>query len=667
MINYAHFTTVDKSWSTEEKIGFLRYCAKRYESDGTSPLSDKEYDILYAEMEQLAPNDPFFEEVGGLDTEHVYGTAVKHDVIMGSLNKSLDIASFSEWLRSTYPDTSDVSFWLEHKIDGLSLGLIYQNGKLVRAVTRGDGVTGVDVTANAVFVKGVREKIDCQDEVEIRGECYKDRHDFYKKWHSQGYKNPRNFTSGSINQKDPAVTKERELSFIAYEVVRKDFSTELEKHVFLEKMGFTTLNASMKRTKANLSHAQIATAVQYYMDNIDRSQLPYDIDGVVVKLNDSVKAKKMGTVAGGRKPKSNRAVKFPPEEKDTILIGVDKKVGRTGALCPVAILKPVELGGAMISKATLHNYGALVGKDAIRIGAVVTIAKKGDIIPQIVKVKKNGDKDIEIPKTCPVCGNDLEWTDTKVDLVCTNIACIAQLNKRIEHWFKTLGVKGIASKTIGRLTDSEELSWEGHAIVESLPEMYYMLDNDRRSEHPFRKYSYLKEYFGEKKYQNILESIHSVTEVPLYIFIEALGIEGIGSISKDIADIAPSIEEIDKLTVEDLIGMSSFGPIKAQNFVNGWKALRKEISLLLKYIKLKQQSVSSNKLAGKKFCFTGSFSSPTRSEMEAIVPANGGKIGSVGKDLTALVWDGETMKGKYDKAKKLGIPIITQDDFMAML
>ena len=665
-------TSVDKTQSIEKRIEFLRYCAKMYEYDGTSSISDKEYDEEYYQLEQLDPDNSFFSEVGGEIDEHIYGTSVKHDIIMGSLSKCPDIESFSEWLKNTFKGKIP-SLVLQHKIDGLSLSLLYKNGELVRALTRGDGEQGIDVTLNAKYVGGVPNRIDCKEEVEVRGECYKRRDDFYKNWHKSvggKYANPRNFSSGSLNQKDPEETQKRGLSFIGYEALRKQFNTEAGKNKWIKSIGFSHLwepGTSMK-IKEGLTVEQVTKAVKSYMDSIDRSELQYDIDGIVVKIDDIALAKSMGTTAGGKKPKSSRAVKFPPEEKETVLEGVTSNVGRTGVIVPVAHLKPVELGGAMISKATLHNWGALVGKDAIKIGAKVVIAKKGDIIPQIVSVKENGDQLTDPPTKCPCCGEDLEWDDDnkKVNLVCLNTLCIGQLNKRIEHWFKKIGTKGIGPGVIKRLTNVDELEWDGKPIVSSLAEMYYMLDNDRVTEHPFRKYNYLKENLGEKNYQNILDSIHSVKEVTLSQLIQALGIGSIGRMSTELVAIAPTIEDIDKLTVSDIVKIDKFADKKANSFVNGWKKARKETNTLMKYVKIKKDEIAGDSLKGKKFCFTGSFENP-RDYYQKIVVANGGKVSSsVSKD-TILVWDEAEMKSKYQKAISGGNDIITIREFLELI
>jgi len=673
-MDFSKQTKVDKTLSTKDRIEFLRYCSNLYNTDGTSKISDKDYDIEYAELEDIEPDNPFFSEVGGI-ADNIQGQPVTHKIIMGSLNKSTDIEGFSKWLKSQYSASQIVSlcFVLQHKIDGLSLGLIYKDGKLIQAVTRGNGMIGYDVTEKAKMVQGVPLTIQCKEEIEVRGECFKDRKDFYAKWHTSAggdYKNPRNFTAGAINEEDPEETKKKEVSFIGYEVVRKDFNTEKEKNDFIESQGFATLNSVTKRIKVGCNYEMIAKAVKYYMDSIDRLNLPYSIDGVVFKLDDIRLAKSMGSVAGGKKPKSNRAIKFPPEEKESELIDFISQVGRTGRVVPVGILTPVEIDGAMIGKATLHNFGELINENSIKIGAIVKIQKRGDIIPAIVGIKKNGTKNIQIPTNCPSCGEPLKWTENdegkKVDLICDNLDCPAQLNKKIDFWFKTIGVKGFSAKTVSKLTDPDFMTWDGKVIISSLVEMYYMLDNDRKTEHPFRKYAYIKSNMGTKTYENLIESIKSVKEVTLPVFVEALGFKRIGSMAKDICDVFPTIDDLDKVTVDDLMKINKFGTEKANSFVNSWKERRDEIRRLLKYVSIKQIVKSSDKLSGKKFCFTGSFSKG-RDELQKIVIDNGGKASSSVGSGVILVWDEEEQGNKLKTAQEKGNEIITEKDFFKLL
>lgn len=651
--------------NTEEKIKFLIECSKKYEHSGTSEISDQEYDLLYAEAQSEDPDNIFFDTVGGELEDNVYGQKLPHKIIMGSLSKCLSIKpDFEKWLFSTFDIKDKPQFLLQHKVDGLSLSLVFdKRGKLVQALTRGNGEMGISVLANCQYIKDIPQTIPYQDEVEVRGEIYKDRSSF-KEWKEKGYSDERSFAAGSLNQKDPSETGRRELSFVAYEVLRKDdFEYQQEKITFLEKMGFKTLKSTTKTTKEGNSFDQIVKAVDYYMNNIDRKSLPHLIDGVVVKLCDIKKARSMGSVA--KKPKSDKAIKYPSQTASTILLDIEVNVGRSGKLCPVGILKEVEIDGSKITRVTLHNFGMITGKDALKIGAKVIIARKNDIIPQIISVVENNGKSFEITDKCPSCGEKVEWTNSGVDLVCSNPDCISQLNNKIEYFLKEAGIEGIGPGIISKLT---ELSWEGKPIISSLPEIFYKLDNDRDKDiiHPFRKYTFLKEQFGPKNYENILESIKSVKELSLTKFLQALGISKVGSMTKEIAKIAPSISDIDNLTKGDLLKIPGFGPEKANSFINSWKIRRKEIETLLKYISIKQDVKTSTKLSGKKFCFTGSFSK-SRDELEKMVEDNSGVASSsVGKGVI-LVHDGVITGSKFDKAKSNGNEIILEEDFLAML
>jgi len=669
-MDYSKMKSVDKSLSIKDRISFLKECAKKYEA-GCPLISDKEYDEEYYYLDSIS-DDEFFDAVGGeIDKDHIYGDIIPHKIIMGSLSKSLSISEFEIWLNNTFDKNDILQFLFMHKLDGLSLSLVYSNRKLIQALTRGDGEKGVDVYKNCLEISDIPKTISYDGEVEIRGEVIKDKAGF-KKWKDLGYANERNFAAGSLNQKDARITRERELSFIAYEVLRKDdFNYQQEKTEFLELNGFKTLKSSSKVTKAGLTFKQISLAADIYMNkDINRNSLPYLIDGIVVKLTDIKKSKKMGSIAGGRKSKSDRAIKYKSETAETTIMGIEVDVGRSGKLCPVAILNEVELGGSKITKATLHNFGTLIGKDAIKIGAKVEIARKSDIIPQIIKIIDSNGIDFPIPSKCPSCGEVVVWSENdkgeKVDLICENTDCLSQLNKKIEFYLKTIGVKDIGQGLLTKLTDKNILSWENKPIISSLEEIYYKLNNDRKVAHPFQKYQYLKDQLGEKTYENLLKNIHSVKEATLPIFVESLGFKRIGSMSKLICDIYPTVEDLDKVTIDDLMKIDKFGPEKASSFVNSWNSRRNEISQLLKYITIKQIKKASNKLEGKKFCFSGSFSQ-SRDEMKKIAEDNGAKTsGSVGSDVI-LCWDGEEQGNKLKTAQSKGNKIISEADFFKML
>lgn len=660
---------VDKSLSIDERIEFLRHCAKKYET-GQSPIKDSDYDAEYYECQAIAPDDPFFKQVGGEIDDAVKGDRIKHKIIMGSLSKSLSLEEFTEWFRNAYgkKDLSKLSFIMEEKMDGLAISLLYKKGKLVQALTRGDGEIGISCLESIKQVKGVKLIIPCQDdEVEVRAEVIKDRFDFDKNWKTKGYTNSRSFASGSLNNDNPKIVAERELEVICYEVVRKDFDTEMEKLLFLEAQGFPTLRANSKVTKVGLSIEDIIRAVKFYMDKLEkeRANLRYQIDGVCFKCNQTAMKEEMGLLSN-RYPKSSRAIKFKAESAITSIIGVEYSVGKNGQICPIAQLQPVNLMDTTVSKCTLYNCGYIKDSRDLKLNSKISLVKSGDIIPKLVKVVDNGTnvKTIVLPTTCPSCGSTLEWVGP--NLFCKNESCVAQLGARIDHFIKELDFKGIGMGLINKLTQKEDLEWEGKPIIGSISEMFYMLDNDRISIHPFRKYSFLKEQFGEKTYAKLIEVMKSVKETTLPKLIAAMSIGKLGSMAKDLCDVYPTLQDLDKATADEIAKIPGFGSTKANAFVKDWKEYREEITTILKYISIVQPKKASDKLKGKKFCFTGSFSKP-REEYQQMVVDNGGKAASsVGKDVI-LVSDGAMNGSKMEKAQKLGCPIISEDEFLKML
>lgn len=650
--------TVNKDLSIEERINFLKYCADKYES-GEPPITDKEYDEEYDELKSLAPQHEFFVSVGGLE-EVPYGTVIKHDIIVGSLNKSRNIDEFKEWLKNTFTFSDKVEFLCELKIDGSSLSLIYDKQKLIKAITRGDGFEGFDVTENAKYISNIPKTIPYNGLIEVRGECYKNRHTFYNSKCCELFANPRNYAAGSLNQKNPLITKERELDFVAYECVRKDFNTESEKLKFLNNNGFEIINSLYLDIIKSNNIDEIVEVVSLYMEGIRRDELHYDIDGIVVKLNDCSLAKEMGTTNEGRRPKSHRAVKFPTEKKETILKGIEWSIGRTGALTPIGLLEPIQLCGTMVRRVCLYNLKELERLNLKNLNSRISIEKSGDIVPKVTRLVENGSgPEIEILNNCPICNSELTWDNNSITKWCTNLQCPTKLNESIEYWFKSIGIKGIGQSTIKRLTS--ELKWNDEPIIQSLPEMYYKLtDNDD-------KVQYLKNEFGEKFYQNIIDNINSIKDVTLDKFIKALGIGQIGTMSKEIVAIAPTINDIDKLTTDNIIKLDGFALKKAESFINGWNNMKPTIEKLLNHINIIQFVADSDKLKNQQYCFTGSFKNPTRKEMEQMVIDNGGKLSSVSKNLTALIWDNEIQGSKIEKAKKLNIPIISQSEFLSKI
>jgi len=635
--------------SIKEKILFLRKCASEYEATGKSKISDAEYDALYEEAKTEDPDNDFFDEVGGsLQESHIYGEKVVHKVTMGSLQKCPNIeTSFKGWLILTYPSGKKLNFVVQHKIDGLSLGCIYKDGKLQTVVTRGDGDTGVDVTRNAKFVGGIPETIGCKDDVEVRGECYKDREDFYTNWVGE-YENPRNFTSGAINQKDANVTKERGLDFIAYEVVRKDFDTEEDKIDFLKKNGFANLSSSTLIIK-NGTHETVLSDVRSYMNNIQRDKLPYSIDGIVVKVNGTSIKNELGYVSSGKKPRANVAVKFPCEQVVTTIEDVEYAVGRIGSMSIVGLLKPVRLNETTVKRVSLHNF-KFIEELGLKIGSEILLQKSGEIIPYVVRKVSDtkGATPIVIPTVCPSCNGKLEWDDTHTTKFCHNPNCPSQLVSKIDHWFKTIGVKGIGEGIITKLVEGK--------FVYSLADMYNLTRHKAK----------LGDLMGKTTTQNILLAIEAVNELTLAKFIEALGIGKIGTMSSRITDMAGTVEAIDDLKANDLLAIDGFAEIKANNFIDGWKAQREEITELLGFITIKEKKMKSGGLNGKSFCITGTLSKG-RKEFIEMIEENGGRFSSsVNAKLDYLIC-GEECGSKKDKAEKLGIKIIEEKDFLKMI
>jgi DNA ligase (NAD+) len=657
--------------SVQDRIDYLKKCAKLYETNGTSPITDDEYDKEYSALKELDPTNDFFSEVGGIE-ESVYGTRVKHKYIMGSLNKDPNTDEFAKWFEKTFGDKLDkLILVVELKVDGSSFCLKYQDGKFIQGVSRGDGVEGLDYTSNARFIKNVQEKISSQGYVEIKGEVFKNRQDFYKNWANQlingrNPANPRNFTAGAINQKDPQETKRRGLEFIAYDVRGVDFKQEVEKSKFLEYNGFKTLRDETSLIVCKGKKVEdVIKEINKFMNQVKREDLPFDVDGIVVKINDLELVESMGTTDEGKRLKANRAIKFPTEKKETILEGVEWSIGRTGSLTPVALLKPVHIAGTTVQRSTIHNLKEMTRLGITNLGTKIVLEKAGDIIPKIIEVVEQGKgKKIEIPDTCPACEGELEWDDTETTKHCYNDACPAQVDRCIEHWFKKIGVLGIGPGIIEKLTSGEEK--EGYIPLRNVADMYLLcnLSNIYQPDGP----AVYNEIFGKKAFANIVQAVNSVKELSLADFIEALGIGKIGRMSKDITAIAPTIKDIDKLKVEDIVKIHGFKEKKANSFINGWKKQRDQIDRLLNsYITIKKdKETMSKKLNGKSFCITGTLSS-SRSKFQEMIEENGGNFSSsVSSKLNYLIC-GEKCGSKMDKASALGVTCISEEEFMRMI
>lgn len=626
----------------KDAIELLRKADIAYEN-GKPIIPDGTYDKIKASIFKAAPSHEYFNEVGGLGDAHEFDTSVKHKVTMGSLHKKESFDEFKKWFNRVFKDEDEFEACLGFKIDGLSLSLTYVNGKLDLAATRGNGKIGKDVTRNAIFIKGIPQTISDKEIVEIRGEVYKNRFDFFKNWVGE-YKTPRNFAAGAIRQKEPKTTAERDVSFCAYEVVRKSFATEKEKLEYLEQLGFEVPQTYFVwSTKAN-----ILDAFEKHFTSVNRDALTYDIDGFVFKLNDISKVKEMGYSNEGRKPKAHMAIKFPTSAVETVITDVKIGIGTLGQGTFVAHFEPRKILGCTHDKATMHNV-KFIKESGIKIGSKVLIEKRGDIIPYIAQVLTTEGEEIIIPDRCPSCGSEMILDKNNVNIWCQGTECDAMLAGRVEKFFKKLNIKGIGGAIAERIVKNIKIN-----------EFSELFEVEKVA---------LQAEFGDRQGVKIYDVVHSVTELELKKLIEAMGIGNVGRTAKDIMQVASTVEDIDKLVDNSLSHLDGWGDIKSKKFVDGWKKTRSTIEKLLKHISIKKeiQNMNEQTLAGKKMCFTGKFSNPSRKEMEAKLEELGGKKSSVSKNLNYLVWDGEIEKGKYTKATKLGIPIISQKDFLEMI
>lgn len=641
------------SKNIDERIEFLKKCDIAYEN-GTPLLSDEAYDIEKDEVRKISVSHDYFKNVGGLDKEsRGWQQKYTHKYPMGSLSKDKSPEEAEDWLAKTYPDTKGLNLILQPKLDGSSIAIIYNSGVIDKIVSRGNGLEGFDITSVAKYIKDIPSKISEKNYVEVKGECVKDKASFYKTWATQGFNDPRSFVPGTLNAKPdgntPEIMKERDISFVAYETRAKIFKTEAEKIKFLIDNGFQTLKDSTRKIDCTgKTHKEIVGAFKKYMVQIDRDKFVFQLDGIVVKNNDILASEELGVV--NLRPKGSRAIKFPCEQKEAIIKSIEGETGKSGAVTPVAILEPVFLSGATISRATLHNLKEIARLGIDRLPYRVILIRSGDIIPKIIKGigPEVGAKPIVLIKTCTSCSSNLQWDKTETNQVCPNPNCPAQLSGKLDYYCKTLGIKGIGSGIIDTLIEKK--------YVTSVSDMYDLKKHTKE----------LANVFGDRAFANILESMESVKEISLAGFITSLSIANIGRMSKEITAKAPTVKDVDNLKEEDIVNIAGFGPVKSKNFIDGWKAQRSEIEKLLKYIKITEVKLSSSKLSGKSFCVTGTLSQP-RDSIHAIIESNGGKVSSsVSSKLSYLIC-GEEAGSKKEKAEKLGITVISEHDLEKML
>jgi DNA ligase (NAD+) len=551
---------------------------------------------------------------------------------------------------------------VEPKIDGLAIALRYEQGRFVRGATRGDGLTGEDVTPNLKTIGDIPHAIDHKAPLEVRGEVYMTIADFQALNERRGaaeeslFANPRNAAAGSLRQLDPKVTKERPLRFWAYGVL----GLEGIKHHFdslttVRALGFPV----WAETKVVDSIEEVWALCEAYQER--RAGLPFEIDGVVVKVNDLRDQEELGAV--GREPRWAIAYKFPAIQATTRLLDIAIQVGRTGTMNPLAILEPVEVGGVTVSKATLHNEDEIARKGLL-IGDTVIVQRAGDVIPQIVKSipeKRTGsERAFEMPTSCPVCGSAVVRPDDNVMRYCTGgLACKAQLVRGLEHFAgrRMMDIEHLGTKLAQVLVD------EG--LVKDLADVYYLtLDQVLGLER-----------FAQKSAENLIAAIEGSKQRPLSRLVFALGIRDVGEqTAKLLAQRFGSMDRLKAASLEELNEIKGLGPVVSESVFDFFQ----EPHNLKVIAKLAQAGltmtegegpapVTDGPFLGKDFVFTGRLERMARPKAEALVAQLGGKAGSAVSKKTAYLVAGAEAGSKLEKATKLGVAVLDEEGFLAMV
>ena len=663
-----------------EKIEKLRSEIHRHEHRYyvlAEPLiSDYEYDQLVKELEKLelqfpdliSPDSPTQRVSSDLTKEF---KPVDHSIPMLSLSNTYneeELLEFDRRVRDGLSKNDKVEYTTELKMDGISISLKYQGGLLKTAATRGDGTTGEDVTPNVKTIKSVPLKINdiktnyILDNIIVRGEIYMELEAFAKlnrdreKRNEKIFANPRNSTAGTIKLQDPSIVAKRPLDIFVYYLSdeKGELKSQAENLELLAKLGF--------RINKNFKLCRNINEVLQFCESWEakREKLPYEIDGVVVKVNSIAQQRELGNIA--KSPRWAVAYKFKAKQAKTILHKINWQVGRLGTITPVAELEPVFLAGSTISRATLHNIDEITRKD-IRENDTVIIEKGGDVIPKVVSVLKeargdNSEKE-EIPKNCPICNSLLFKPEDEVAVYCENNLCPAQVKGRLAHFASrtAMDIEGLGESLIDQFVE--------RGLLRSISDIYEL--KNRREE------LIAIERLGEKSVDNLLSAIEKSKEKSFSKVLYALGIRYVGSgAAQKLSVNFHSIEELMKADSEEIEAVPDIGPSVSASLKNFFE--KKEnleiIDFLRKYnlnLKSDSQKRINSKVSDKSFVFTGSLTSVTREEAKDFVINGGGKVTSSVSGKTDFVVSGENPGSKLDKAEKLKVPILSEEEFLKLV
>lgn len=648
----------------------LEYHAKKYYDEDKPEITDYEYDMMMNELKslekqfpELIDNESLTQKVGGHVKEGF--KQVEHEVPLQSLQDVFsydELRDFDDRVKKQLHDGgTNLKYVVETKIDGLSMAIEYKDGKFVRAATRGNGLIGEDVSANALTIKSIPKELKEPINIIVRGEVFIGSKEFEKLNEEREvlgqslFANARNAAAGSLRQLDSKITKTRPLDIFIFNVQKLEnnpFNSHYEQLNYLDKLGF---NVNPVRILCNNIDEAIDAITKI---GEDRENLSFGIDGAVIKVDNLDYREELGTTF--KTPRWAIAYKYPPEQKETLLKDIICQVGRTGAITPMAVLEPVKVAGSTISKTTLHNEDFIKEKD-LKIGDRVIIQKAGDVIPEVVeavKSKRTGDeKEFIMPKVCPVCGAPTIREDGEAVTRCTGIECSAKALRNIVHFASKEGMEidGLGYSIIEQLIDRK--------LINNIADIYSLKLEDVAS---------LKKN-GKKFAQNLIDAIEKSKSNDLFKLITGLGIRHIGAKSaKNLAKKFRTMNNLMNASIEELSVQNDVGEITAKSI---YEFFREEQSIdLINKLKLAGVNMESleeentdNRFEGKTFVLTGALSKYSRDEASDIIEKLGGKTsGSVSKK-TSYVLAGEDAGSKLTKAQNLGVTVITEEEFEEMI
>jgi DNA ligase (NAD+) len=657
----------------------IHYHNYRYHVMDEPVISDVEYDRLMLRLKEIEAQHPEWvtpdspsQRVGGMTSERF--TKVRHPGSILSLASGFTLDDVRAWHeRQVKLDerVTGVDYMIEPKIDGLTVVLHYENGVFVQGATRGDGEIGEDITSNLRTIKTIPLRIPVQSEgpkaperLVVRGEAFITNADFARlnqrleEAGERTYQNPRNTAAGSLRQLDPNLTASRPLTLLTYAIIESSSPLPVSQSAllqYLRDMGFPVFGAS--------EHCENFEAVLVACERWLklRDTLPFEADGIVIKINPSALATDLGIT--GKDPRGALALKFPAREVTTLLKEIGVNVGRTGVLTPYAVLEAVEIGGVVVRQATLHNFDYIDEKD-IRVGDRVLIKRSGDVIPYVIgpvtELRIGSESKFERPLVCPTCGQAVERVEGEIYLYCVNPACPAQLVRNLEHFVSrgAMDIIGLGIKIVEQLTAS--------GLVRDVADLYTL-----------KKEDLLKlEGFGDKKADNLLASVETSRQRPLARLINGLGIRGVGEVmAQDLTVVYHSLDQLEKATLGELQLIEGVGPNIAEAIID-WFASPANQQLLekLRTVGLwpvmaegEAKPAASGALNGMTFVVTGTLPHYSRDGIKELIQAHGGKVSDSVSKKTSYLVAGEAAGSKLDKANQLGVPVLGEEGLLGLI